>query len=95
MFGKERSEPPLSFGEAGLLFLGRSPGSGFLLFAAPSRRFVIRVSVIRFWGLTSYDLTNQPVTKPAVAFALRLSWPLQWRDRTGFAPVSLLSRVGT
>jgi hypothetical protein len=43
------SDPPLSIEEAGLMFLGRFPGSGLCLLAAPSHRFVIRVSVIRFW----------------------------------------------
>ncbi len=51
------SDPPLSFGEAGLMSLGRFPGSGFRLLAAPSHRFVIRIFV---YPLFVYGV--QPVT---------------------------------
>ena len=67
------SDPPLSVGEAGLMSLGRFPGSGLCLLTAPSH----------------------PSTMIWTVAHLRLSWPSQWRDRTGFAPVSLLPRVGT
>jgi hypothetical protein len=44
--------------------LGRFPGLGFYLLAAPSHPSIVLRTVA--W--------------------LRLSWPLQWRDRAGFAP---------
>ena len=39
------SDPPLSVRKAGLMSLGRFPGSGLCLLTAPSHRFVIRIVV--------------------------------------------------
>lgn len=70
--------PSLSFGEAGLGTLGRSPGLGFNLLAAPSHPSTLSFT-LSLSGRGKGEGSGQWLI-------LRLSSPSQWRDRAGFAP---------